>query len=91
MKPLDESIKDYESAVRFITWCIQEIGLGFHPDTPFSDYITLEAGKPLFDEPTAERLDHLLERTFEYCDPYHVGLGLFQKSMGQIDAPPVRA
>jgi len=40
-------VSDVASAVAFAHWCVDQIGVGFHPDTPFLDYID-ETGCPLF-------------------------------------------
>ena len=68
-------VVDRNSAVRFIRLCVQEIGPGFHPDTPASDYIVIETGQALFDDSASGKLETLLERAFDFCDPYPVALG----------------
>lgn len=67
------NIEDADSARNFLRWCIDEIGLGFHPDTPFADYVD-QAGNRCFQDDFARRLDLLNERVFEFCDPYEEAL-----------------
>ena len=72
---------DRESAVAFVHWCVETIGLGYHPDTSFADYCDPQ-GNPIFEPAEAEKLNHLQDAAFEYCDPYEIGAALFEKLMG---------
>jgi hypothetical protein len=53
-------------------WIIKDInpvlGLGFHPDTPFEEYINLTTREPSFDPNQAEELNAMLDRAFDICD-----------------------
>jgi hypothetical protein len=62
-----------ESAEGFLAWCVDRLGLGFHPDTPFADYVDAN-GERCFDSVTAQQLDEQLQRAFAFCDPYEVGM-----------------
>jgi hypothetical protein len=76
-----EIVRDEESAKAFLNWCVQTIGLGFHPDTPFDDYIDSATDEPVFDERTARKLEQKMRRAFLFCDPYEVGLDLFERKV----------
>lgn len=66
-------VHDHESAVLFIGWCVARVGLGYHPDTPFSDY-TYDEGRATFAPAEALLLDGLTEQAFAFCDPHAVAL-----------------
>jgi len=78
MNPSPEEVHDAESAGRFVQRCVEVIGLGYHPDTPFADY-TDRAGRAFFSAAEAARLEELAERAFEHCDPYDIGHDEFQR------------
>lgn len=45
----------------------EELGLAFHPDDPFEDYIYLDSGKPVYSDKAATLLTVLIEQAFEIC------------------------
>ena len=71
-------VLDNESAVAFVLWCVETIGLGYHPDTRFEDY-TDQDGKQSFDAATADKLNELQNAAFTWCDPYEIGAAEFEK------------
>ena len=73
-----EIVRDEVSAKAFLAWCVETIGLGFHPDTPFADYVDPDTEEPVFAEATARKLDRKMRRAFLYCDPYEVGFAMFE-------------
>jgi hypothetical protein len=87
VNPSPETVHDTESAVRFIKWCVEEIGLGYHPDTPFADYVDGD-GRPSFSAADATRLEELANRAFEFCDPYQVGHDEFQRLLARSPGGP---
>jgi hypothetical protein len=87
MPSFGETIRDRSTAERFIEWCVREIGLGFHPDTPFADYVTIASGTAVFSSDEAVRLDTLLDRAFEFCDPYEIGRLAQRRAMGLEGEP----
>ncbi len=40
-------VHDRDSATQFVKWCVAQIGLGYHPDTRFADYVE-DDGTPYF-------------------------------------------
>ena len=78
MRPHPPEVHDQEFAVRFIKWCVEQLGLGYHPDTPFSDYVG-QGGQAVFAPEEARLLDELTEKAFSFCDPYDVGSQEFQR------------
>jgi hypothetical protein len=76
------SVHDRKSAVHFVRWCVAVIGLGYHPDDRFADYVAA-GGRPTFRPKEAVRLEALAERAFAYCDPYEIGCAEFERLLGQ--------
>lgn len=70
------TVHDGASAVAFIKWCIATIGLGYHPDTSFDQYVLADGARCFTDEETAT-LNALQSDAFNWCDPYEVGLQEF--------------
>lgn len=59
-----------EGAIRvFIHVCIYvlNLGIGFHPDTPFNDYINTYTRKRIFTDDEAEKLDTTLAECSGVC------------------------
>lgn len=75
-----------DSAKRCMTDLTETIGPGFHPDTPFSDYID-ENWSPLFEVERSEYLDRALDevmsilRYFE-VDSYDVANEVQRRLLG---------
>jgi hypothetical protein len=57
--PLDR-VKTLEDAKTFFKWAGDNIGGGFHPDTPFAEYVD-NGGEELFNPEEAERYDGLMD------------------------------
>lgn len=74
------AINDEGSATRFIAWCVERVGLGYHPDTPFSDYTT-DGGARCFSDDEASVLDAATEVAFRFCDPYDAALSAARSSL----------
>lgn len=67
-------VRDTESAEAFIRWCCREIGIGFHPDTRFKNYVEA-SGAATFDDASASRLEREISWAFNFLDdPYKVAL-----------------
>jgi hypothetical protein len=60
--------------------------MGYHPDTPFADYVDGK-GRGVFSAPEASRLDELAERAFSFCDPYEFGLQEFHDLAPALEHP----
>ena len=44
-----------------------EIGLGFHPDDPFEDYINIKTGEATYKPEKAQLRNDLIEQAFNIC------------------------
>jgi len=80
-------VHDRETAVCFVRWCVEVIGLGYHPDTLFSEYVDGD-GQATFSAPEVARLEDLAERAFDHCDPYEVGNDEFQRILNTDGGDP---
>lgn len=67
-----------QTARQFLAHCIDLLGSGFHPDTPFTDYVGLYHGQRVFSDEAAANLQTRLDAAFEVLgeDVYEVGLEL---------------
>jgi len=72
MSELPLPVTDTATAIEFVRWCVKEIGPGYHPDTPFGDYVDV-VGRPCFSAIEAKTLDAFIGAAFDHCDPYEVG------------------
>lgn len=79
-------IHDYLTAAGFINACVDHVGFGFHPDTPFKNYIWLSDGSPMFSAEDAERYDAALELAFRFVDVHAVAYERIKAklAMGEI-------
>lgn len=75
------AVTDAATAEAFVAWAVREIGLGFHPDNLGVDYTNRDGVRSFTDE-EARRLDEEVTATFEFIDPYEVGL----REMGKLTA-----
>ena len=75
------SISSHSDLVKFIEFCINILGGGFHPDTPFDDYVNLETNEPTFSQAEVVALDVLMEQAFEkYGDKiYDISLKMLNR------------
>ena len=69
-----------DEAEHFVRWAARDIGLGFHPDTRFADYVDL-SGSRLFSDDTAKRCDDYMADSFGFgMDPYQVAIDEWERS-----------
>lgn len=76
-------LNDREKAIQFVRWCVAELGLGYHPDTPFGKYVD-EQGHARFTSAEVRQLVELQGHAFEFCDPYEIGLAEFQRVIPEL-------
>lgn len=74
------AVTDAASAVAFVRWCCRSIGPGFHPDTPFTDYVEGGDGSPTFADADAASLQARMNAAFGLLDdPSAVALDEFER------------
>jgi hypothetical protein len=64
--------EEEKAALQAYKALVLRIGQGFHPDTPFDGY------EPPIDFMTEDEFETIILNAFEVCDPYEVGLELFE-------------
>ena len=74
-------VTDEKSAKEFILWCLDRLGLGYHPDTLFEEYVN-DASEPTFAADEVKYLNEQNAALFEHIDPYDVGLAEMRARMG---------
>ncbi len=84
MEVVPAKIDDEASARRFIASCIKIVGLGYHPDTPFRDYVA-DDGSRCFSDAEARNFEEATQIAFRYCHPYSVALDAAQRLLGITD------
>jgi hypothetical protein len=74
------TVTDAASAEAFIRWCCRSIGPGFHPDTPFKDYVEAADRSPTFNEADAATLQARMDAAFGLLDdPSSIALDEFER------------
>lgn len=76
-------IENARNAADWLRRATRDIGLGFHPDTPASEYINVATEKPLFVGADAEAFDAARMRAFEMLGErvYDQGLRIQQRHL----------
>lgn len=75
-----ETVADVQD---FISYLIDSESLNFHPDTEFTDYVSVVTGERTYDDQQAARYQQLLESCFNICEKagvciYETGLEIFR-------------
>jgi hypothetical protein len=55
-------------------------GVNFHPEESFRELVDLKTGAKCFSAEDASRLDRLMERAYELCDPCEVAVRVLERS-----------
>lgn len=53
---------------QFISQCFKELGAGFHPDTPFNDYIKASTGELTYTAAEALYREEKMGHAMDWCD-----------------------
>lgn len=66
---------------------VENIGIGYHPDTRFEDYIDKGTGKRLFSDDEARELNALSDAAFDRLgnDIYDVALEAIQRAWDEAE------
>lgn len=65
----------------------QDVGIGFHPDTDFNDYISVYTGKRLFFKKTAKVLNARLQECFDLANKYELDVYEIALSVRKFERP----
>lgn len=68
MSEIRQTLDTLDDVRHWLRGVIQFLGLGFHPDTPFDEYINLKECTPSYSAEDAFRLTQELDLAFAVCD-----------------------
>lgn len=69
-----QDINTTQDVQRFFEYIVYDLGINFHIDTPFSDYVYNYNDKPCFSKREALRLQVMMEKSFLVCDSQDVDI-----------------
>lgn len=69
-----QDINTTQDVQRFFEYIVYDLGINFHIDTPFSDYVYNYNDKPCFSNREALRLQVMMEKSFEVCESQNVDI-----------------
>jgi hypothetical protein len=75
-----QTIKDVQ---RFFEHIVYDLGINFHIDTPFSDYIDIITNKAMMSKSEAIRYEIMMGKAIDICnaegvDEYEMGLNVLE-------------
>ena len=75
-----QTIKDVQ---KFFEHIVYDLGINFHIDTPFSDYVNYSDNKAMMSESEAIRYEIMMGKAIEICnaegvDEYEIALDVLQ-------------
>lgn len=71
-----------EAAVEAWLRALLAAGINFHPEESFRELVDLKTGASCFSAKDASRLDRLMDRAYEVCDPCEVAVRVLE-AMGR--------
>ena len=71
----DSHITSAEEVKSFFRHIVYDLGINFHPDDDFKDYVSNKAGERTMDNEQAELYNRLIDEAFEVCgeEVYEIG------------------
>ena len=71
----DSHITTKEEVKDFFRHIVDDLGINFHPDDDFKDYVCYATGERTMDEEQAELYNRLMDEAFDICgdDVYEIG------------------
>lgn len=78
-------MKNLQDVRHFISQCVAELGMGFHPDTPFDDYINVQTGLPTYTPEQAEEREMQMGKAMQWC--YEHDVDIYEVAVVAMDAP----
>lgn len=67
-----------EAAVEAWLRALLAAGINFHPEESFRELVEVETGARCFSAEDARRLDRLMDRAYELCDPCEVAVRVLE-------------
>ena len=78
----DSHITTAEEVRDFFSHIVNDLGINFHPDDDFKNYVSYTTGEQTMDDAQAELYNRLMDEAFEVCgeEVYEIGSELlFQR------------
>ena len=75
---LPERIQTESNLRQYLSYMIDILGWGFHPDDYIYDYVK-EDGTPIFNEEEVVVMERLMEESFDFCE--QKGMDIYEMSM----------
>ena len=78
----DSHITTAEEVRDFFSHIVNDLGINFHPDDDFKNYVSYTTGERTMDDAQAELYNRLMDEAFEVCgeEVYEIGSELlFQR------------
>ena len=75
---IPEQILTESNLRQYLSYMIDILGWGFHPDDDIGDYVK-EDGTPIFKEEQVVVLERLMEESFDFCE--QKGMDIYELSM----------
>lgn len=69
----------------FIRQCADELGLGFHPDTPFNDYVNIDTELPTYSLEESEQRQKQMDACHAWCQDNDTDI--YEMAIVASDAP----
>jgi hypothetical protein len=70
---MEKNLQTIEDVQKFLNDCVNYLGLAFHPDTDFFDYVFAN-GEKIFYLQLANRYNDLMLQAFDICDELDVDI-----------------
>ena len=85
---LPERIQTESNLRQYLSYMIDILGWGFHPDDYIGDYVN-DDGSPIFNEEEVVVMERLMEESFDFCeqkgmDIYKVSMSICSDKYGDI-------
>ena len=75
---IPEQILTESNLRQYLSYMIDILGWGFHPDDYIGDYVN-DDGEPIFNEEQVVVLERLMEESFDFCE--QKGMDIYEVSM----------
>jgi len=69
-----QDINTVQDVEKYFQYIVYDLGINFHVDTPFSDYVYNYNDKPCFSKKEALRLQIMMEKSYQVCDSENVDI-----------------
>ena len=83
----DSHITNAEEVKSFFYHIVYDLGINFHPDDDFKNYVSYKTGERTMDDEQAELYNRLMDESFKACenegaDIYEIGVEILRHGKG---------